>query len=175
MQIRTTGGTRTSQKLIKDITRFCAENLMKKRLADTLHIRVELVDKLDENNEFDGDCCYEDEDNRPKEFIIRVNGNMRLNKQLRTICHEMVHVKQYAAGEMRYMWRPARHTKYKGELYPDSLNYWECPWEIEAFGREVGLYSRWVDAKGWTGNEIFDSRNVPDEIPQEEKELLGMK
>jgi hypothetical protein len=174
MQIRTTGGTRTAQKLIKDIAHFCADNLLSTRLSNTLLLKIEISDLG--IGDIDGDCDYEEwDDYRPKEFTIRVNKNLRIYKQLRTIAHEMVHVKQYATGEMRYMWRPARHTKFNGLLYPESLNYWECPWEIEAFGREVGLYSRWVDAKGWTGNEIFDSRNVPDEIPQEEKELLGMK
>lgn len=171
MQVRAQGGTRKTQQIAKDITRFCAESLMGKRLVKTLLVKLEFSDLG--HGEIDGDCDYEElGEYRPKEFTIRVNSNLRLNKQLRTICHEMVHVKQYATGEMRYMWRPARHTKYKGELYPDSLNYWECPWEIEAFGREVGLYSRWVDDRKWEGNEIFDSRHIIEEIPQLEKDLL---
>ena len=171
MQICTTGGTRTTQKIIKDITRYCADTLMSKRLSNTLLLKIEISDLG--IGDIDGDCDYEElGDYRPKEFIIRVNQNLRLNKQLRTICHEMVHVKQYAKGEMTPSWRPSRHTRFNGKLYPDSVNYWECPWEIEAFGREVGLYSRWVDEKGWTGNEIFDSRHLVEEIPQLEKDLL---
>jgi len=59
---------------------------------------------------------------RPKEFTIRVgNEDKKISKQLRTICHEMVHVKQYAKGEMKQLWRPARYTKYQGEIYPDEI------------------------------------------------------
>ena len=146
---------------------------MSKRLADSLYIRVEFIDKLDENNEFDGDCGYEDEDVRPKEFVIRVNNNLKLSKKLRTICHEMVHVKQYATGEMRYMWRPARNTKFQGMLYPDEIEYWDSPWEIEAFGREPGLYTRWIDTRGHSKNIIFDTRHIDDDISFEELEYLS--
>jgi hypothetical protein len=51
---------------------------MSKRLAESLYIKVEFVDKLDENNAFDGDCGYEDEDVRPKEFVIRVNNTLTI-------------------------------------------------------------------------------------------------
>jgi hypothetical protein len=173
MQITTRGSTRKVQKLAKDMVRFCAEKLMSKRLAESLLIRVEFIDKLDENNEFDGDCGYEDEDLRPKEFVIRVNNNLKLSKKLRTICHEMVHVKQYATGEMRYMWRPARNTKFQGTLYPDEFDYWDSPWEIEAFGREPGLYTRWIDERGHTKNIIFDCRHIDDEITFEELDYLS--
>jgi hypothetical protein len=176
MQIYTKGSTRKTQKLAKDIVRFCAEKLMSKRLAETLTIRIEFhKEPLDGSLEFDGDCCYEDDELRPKEFLIRVNDNLRVNKKLRTLCHEMVHVKQYATCEMKYMSRPARFTKFQGELYPDELDYWDSPWEIEAYGREPGLYSRWVDSRGLAKNEIFDSRHVTDEVPQEEKDFVGQK
>lgn len=170
MKIRTQGGGRVVQKLAKDITQFCAETLMSKRLMNTLSIKIEFCDLS--VGDIDGDCDYEElGEYRPKEFIIRVNDKLRLHKQMRTICHEMVHVKQYARGEMKYSWRPARHTRFNGVLYPEKTNYWECPWEIEAFGREVGLYSRWVDAKGWTDHPIFDNRSTPEELTQEEKDF----
>lgn len=176
MRIHTRGSTKKTKQLAKDIVSFCAEKLMSKRLAETLYIRIEFhKDPLDGNNEFDGDCYYEDDDTlgRPKEYVIRVNNNLSLSKKLRTLCHEMVHVKQYATGEMKCMSRPARFTKFQGMLYPEELDYWDSPWEIEAFGREPGLYSRWVDERKHTKNEIFDNRHIPDEITQEEIEFVN--
>jgi hypothetical protein len=85
----------------------------------------------------------------------------------------MVHVKQYATGEMRYMWRPARHTKFQGMLYPDEVEYWDSPWEIEAFGREPGLYTRWIDQRGYAKNIIFDTRHIEDDITFEELDFLS--
>jgi hypothetical protein len=171
MQIYTKGSTRKTQKIVKDLTRFCAEMLMSKRMADSLLIRVEFIKDLD--NQYDGDCEYVDEESRPKEFLIRVNDALKLSKKLRTICHEMVHVKQYATGEMRYMWRPARHTKFQGTLYPDEVEYWDSPWEIEAFGREPGLYTRWIDQRGYAKNIIFDTRHIEDDVTFEELDFLS--
>lgn len=170
MQIYTKGSTRKTQKIVKDLTRFCADMLMSKRLADGLLIRIEFIKDLD--NQYDGDCEYVDEESRPKEFLIRVNNSLKLSKKLRTICHEMVHVKQYATGEMKYMSRPARFTKFQGTLYPDELDYWDSPWEIEAFGREPGLYTRWIDSRGHSKNIIFDTRHTEDEITFEEIEYV---
>jgi hypothetical protein len=171
MQIYTKGSTRKTQKIVKDLTRFCAEMLMSKRMADSLLIRIEFIKDLD--NQYDGDCEYVDEESRPKEFLIRVNDALKLSKKLRTICHEMVHVKQYATGEMKYMSRPARFTKFQGMLYPDELEYWDSPWEIEAFGREPGLYTRWIDQRGYAKNIIFDTRHIEDDITFEELEFLS--
>ena len=171
MQIYTKGSTRKTQKIVKDLTRFCANMLMSKRMADSLLIRIEFIKDLD--NQYDGDCEYVDEESRPKEFLIRVNDALKLSKKLRTICHEMVHVKQYATGEMKYMSRPARFTKFQGMLYPDELEYWDSPWEIEAFGREPGLYTRWIDQRGYTKNIIFDTLHIEDDITFEELDFLS--
>ena len=37
--------------------------------------------------------------------------------------------------------------------------YWDRPWEIEAHGREVGLFLQWVDKEGlqkkpWTWDDL---------------------
>jgi len=172
MKVYCRGGTSMQKKLAKDIARYCAAKLMTTRLADTLTVTIHFVPDM---GDLEGDCGFEDYDApRPKEFTIRVgNEDKKISKQLRTICHEMVHVKQYAKGEMKQLWRPARYTKYQGEIYPDEMDYWDTPWEIEAFGRESGLYVRWVDDRGLTGNEVFDTRYVKDKLTKEEKSLLN--
>lgn len=175
MYITARGSDRKTQKLCKDIAQFSAEMLMGKRLSDNIELRIEFAQKLDKYNVIDGDACWEDDENRPREFTIRVREGMSLNKKLRTICHEMVHVKQYAKGEMKQMWKPARTTKFCGEYYSDDMDYWDTPWEIEAFGREDGLYTRWVDSRGYTDHPVFDSRNNPDVIEDFEIEFLKSK
>jgi hypothetical protein len=56
------------------------------------------------------------------------------------MAHEMVHAKQYARNELS---NELITAKWKGKTYhisgkiEDYLNY---PWEIEAFGREHGMY-----------------------------------
>jgi hypothetical protein len=55
-----------------------------------------------------------------------------MRDMLITVAHEMVHIKQYVKGEM-----------------PKSItegDYWDRPHEIEAHGRETGLFIRWAEA-----------------------------
>ena len=60
----------------------------------------------------------------------------------------MVHIKQWAKGEMyEYVKSPmVRFHKTKFEL--DDTNYWEYPWEIEAFGRQLGLFIMFCEDVG---------------------------
>jgi hypothetical protein len=175
MYITARGSDRKTQKLCKDIAQYCAEKLMGKRLSNNIELRIEFAKKLDKNSAIDGDACWEDDELRPREFTIRIREGMSLNRKLRTICHEMVHVKQYAKGEMKQMWKPARTTKFQGEYYSDDIDYWDTPWEIEAFGREDGLYTRWVDERKFTDHPVFDNRNNPDVIEDSEIEFLNLK
>ena len=57
---------------------------------------------------------------------------------LKTLAHEIVHVKQYALGELK--WRDAG-LLYKGVNHEamSLMEYFELPYEIEAYGREKGL------------------------------------
>ena len=57
---------------------------------------------------------------------------------LKTLAHELVHVKQYVMGELSVR-RGDLH--YRGIHYdPKTLTeYFELPYEIEAYGREKGL------------------------------------
>lgn len=175
MYISARGSDRKTQKICKDIAQYCAEQLLGKRLSDNIELHLKFLDKLDKHGTSDGDCIWDDDEDRPREFTIRVRSGMNLSKKLRTVCHEMVHLKQYAKGEMKQMWRPARTTRYQGQYYPDDLNYWDQPWEIEAFGREDGLYTRWVDERKYTDHPVFDSRNNPDVIEDCEIEFLKSK
>ena len=57
---------------------------------------------------------------------------------LKTLAHELVHVKQYVLGDLT--WRD-RGLTYKGEHYgaENLLDYFDLPYEVEAYGRERGL------------------------------------
>ena len=71
-------------------------------------------------------------------FIIKISKN---SDQFVTLAHEMVHVKQYLAGEL--IDNPTS-TTFKGVEYSLELPYYESPWEWEALGRMQGLYEEWI-------------------------------
>lgn len=131
---------------------FYGEKLMSKRMLAVIELRVVFVSRLEAEHNIVGDCGWEDDNLRPREFMIRLDAEMGRRKMLISLAHEMVHVKQYARGEMRDMFR-CDSTKWKGELVnTKEVDYWDLPWEIDAHGREVGLYERfkkhwWKESK----------------------------
>ena len=79
-----------------------------------------------------------------RNFEIEVDRKLTLRKLLETVAHEMVHVKQYARRELHPV-----HNTWCGKTYnPKKVSYWDLPWEIEAHGREVGLFIRWAESQG---------------------------
>jgi hypothetical protein len=90
-------------------------------------------------------CDWTDGNDSCREFVIGVDRSLSKKETLLALAHEMVHLKQYAKGEMKDIWRPVRMVKWQGERYlHEEMDYWECPWEIEAYGREKGLYFKFL-------------------------------
>lgn len=134
------GGTPRQKRYAESMVQFCIKMLMPR--MKTLDITVKLCSPKGAL----GYCCAED----IRTFEIEVDKTSRLRRLLETIAHEMVHVKQYARKEL--------HTDYancwKNEFYTKT-DYWDQPWEIEAHGRELGLFIRWAELhklghKKWT-------------------------
>ena len=55
---------------------------------------------------------------------------------MRTLCHEMVHIKQFVRGQYRTELRRGRVIFYWKEVQYRNPKYHESPWEIEAAGKE---------------------------------------
>jgi len=135
------------QPLATEALEFYASKLMSKRLSNKLFIEIEGRDGL-----IDGYanalCTWENDWYRPRDFHIEVNTDQKLEELFTTLAHEMVHVKQFARGEMRDVFYPAKRTMwFKESVSRDKTDYWDLPWEIEAHGRERGLFVRFVEAK----------------------------
>ena len=131
---------------------FYSEKLMSKRMLLGIDLNVVFVPRLEKDYIIVADCEWADDSVRPREFTVRLDADMGKRKMLIALAHEMVHIKQYAKGEMRDMMKQ-NHTKWFREtIDTDKADYWDLPWEIEAYGRETGLYIRfkrywWKDAK----------------------------
>tara|TARA_B100000242_G_scaffold281953_1_gene242777 strand:- start:459 stop:944 length:486 start_codon:yes stop_codon:yes gene_type:complete len=144
MHITTRGGTKTQKKYVKSMADFCGEKLLGSRLYPKIELRIELVKNLMKKEKIYGDAIWEDDERYPKEFTIRADASQPLRRVLETIAHEMVHVKQYAKDELHEYTMKKGH-RYKGKFFSDKLDYWDEPWEIEAHGRETGLFVRWAE------------------------------
>ena len=142
------------------MTEFAMASLVpSKKLRDNISIDVHL-----RKHDNAGEAKLAEHANRyrPRDFKVLLNhhdmekddyGRERTatewaHELLKTLAHELVHVKQYVMNELS--WRE-RGLLWKGRLYsPEHLGeYFETPYEIEAFGRERGLLvcflSRWSE------------------------------
>ena len=144
--IEVTGGKANQRKYVESMVNFCITKLMPRMRS------LEITIKLSSPKGAMG-YCLELDNNR--QFEIEVDRSLPMRKLLETVAHEMVHVKQYARRELH----PAT-DKWMGKTYnPKKVSYWDLPWEIEAHGREVGLFVRWCEknnlgTKKWTQIQV---------------------
>ena len=148
MLIHVKGSNKLNRKLVKTAAWWYAEKLMGKRLIAGLDININLKKTLLDKDGHEGTAIWEDESIRPKEFTIVLDSGCAIRNILITLAHEMVHVKQWAKGEMyEYVERDmVRFNNTKFNM--SNINYWDYPWEIEAFGRQLGLFVRFCEDQG---------------------------
>ena len=134
------GGTRKQRAYTKSMADFCIQKLMPK--MNNLEIEINIKSFGKDSNY--GYCMPTDDVSFPREFEIEINKTLKLRRLLETVAHEMVHVKQFARGELYESTRLSKH-RWQGKWVNKDPEYWDRPWEIEAHGREVGLFVRWAE------------------------------
>ena len=135
--------TKLSRIETKAATSFFAELLMSQRLIKNLTIKVKYI----KDKQPRGLCVWMDNNIRPKEFEIELSNKFGRRSLLISLAHEMVHVKQYTKGELIDLLsaKYSSYSKFRNINYnTDEVEYFDQPWEIEAYGRELGLYERYI-------------------------------
>lgn len=137
LEILNSKNQKITKKEIEYATYWIAERLMGKRLCNVLSITIKFCD-IKHDRAY---CDILDDEKYPRMFLIELSKNKSRNQILKDIAHELVHVKQFARREL-IGFETHRIPKYNGkEINTDKIPYWEWPWEIEAYGREIGLFS----------------------------------
>jgi len=140
------GSNKAVRRLIETAAWFYAEKLMGKRLMESLEITINLKKNLLSKEGFEGTAMWEDDSYRPKEFTIEIDTTAKIRNILITLAHEMVHVKQWAKNEMYEYMNVAGMVRFKGEkIHMEITDYWDYPWEIEAYGKQLGLFVRFCE------------------------------
>ena len=131
----------------------------------TIHKNVEidliLDSKLFTKTKTYGMAIWEDRHVRGRQFSIEVDVTFSFVSIVHTVAHEMVHVKQWALGEYYAILNRDEHYVFRKEtIDANAVDYWELPWEIEAYGRSVGLVVTWIKSSGladapWAKEKIF--------------------
>ena len=148
MILHVKGSNKATRKLVELATWFYAEKLMGKRLMSGLEITIDLKKELLTEEGHEGTAIWEDDGYRPKEFTIGLDTTVNHRNLLINLAHEMVHVKQWAKDEM-YEYMEPHMVRFKGEkIHLNEVDYWDYPWEIEAYGRQLGLFIRFCENTG---------------------------
>jgi len=122
--------------LLKSATKYYAQILMSPQLTKNLSIKI-TIDNLDKY--VYAYCVPEELETRLRSFEIQIR-KTRINKMLRLLAHEMVHVKQFAKNELKEKYfKDGNKTLWHGRIC-NIESYWDQPWEIEAFALEEELF-----------------------------------
>jgi hypothetical protein len=150
---------------VKRAVLFYAEELISSKLLENIYLRIKFNPKIDAYG-YASILEYNDS-RKAREFEIELHPGIGATEILKTLAHEMTHIKQYAYNETN-----ENLTRWKGiRIDPDNTDYWVQPWEIEAHGMESGLFTKFaVQEKLW---EVFTGVVNPD--TQIEIEPLGWK
>ena len=132
------------RELLTTAAHFYADKLgLDKKLQDKIELEI-LVRKSSDRG-----ACYTNCSPKrvPTYFTIELNPDDDVSI-LQTLAHEMVHLKQFATGELRLMKRCSKWKNTTWKHKKDEMDdYYDSPWEIEAFGREEGLFLRFATEK----------------------------
>ena len=148
--------------MIRKYARFVLDRMVRRGIQNNSRVSIkvlgeqEIKDAADlvDLRKYKAWCTYDglDEVGRKKFTVVlnykRVNNKgkkpqTRLKQLLIDLGHELTHVKQYLHNEI-FDYKNG-DVRYKGLIfdashYMDEEKYFDSPWEVEAYGREWGLY-----------------------------------
>jgi len=135
--------TLKQQSMIIEASSGALDILMSKRLKNSLEITFDITKDMYKRSGTIGNCGLEDEDISPKYFTVELNysGAESMGMLIRALCHELVHVCQYARRRMRTLNTLSRVAWLTDHYDTNKIPYDEQPWEIEAHYYEEILYN----------------------------------
>jgi len=134
---------------IKEAASFFCDHLMG-RLSKTVLVKVRLRKNFYKNTKCFGMATWTDIDaknHNHREFEVDIEADLGHIYLLRTLAHELVHVKQYARKELVDMCS-GNYQMWNKVMYNENIvGYRNLPWEKEAIGREKELFKLWLEHK----------------------------
>jgi len=133
---------------MRSALQWYARDLMP-QLTTSVRLELKIVKNLVRDEQHDAAVTWLEDPVKPRKFVMELDAGLSLERTLEMLAHEMVHVKQFATGEL--VDNPSGKTvKWQGKRMSvrDDDGYWTLPWEIEAYGRQPGLFARFCRHKG---------------------------
>jgi hypothetical protein len=124
---------------------FWAEKLLGSRMSKNVSVSVRFKDGILKEEKIFADMGIKLTGKLPRSFDVRIESSLGRKRVLMALAHEFTHIKQYVKGELR---DANDKTRWMNQTFDNSsTDYYDSPWEIEALGREVGLYIQWLRFK----------------------------
>ena len=133
---------------IRSLIKFMGEKLKIDNYSVPTVVVIKFINDMQKTSGCLANCTWTDDNHLPREFEIEVDYKDKWPKKTldRALIHEMIHVTQFAKGKMKDMMAPPWYIKWEGKMVPAfKMDYYDHPWEIEAYGREQGFSHKWRD------------------------------
>ena len=127
------------QQEVCDAVNFFSDQLFSTKLCKHIVIELELKSHFKDH----GDCevLEYNSQRKPRSFKIRLRKKKSHKSLIKTLAHELVHVKQFALGEMSEF-----HDRWRDGVDHKDTEYFDLPWEIEARMMEHVLYDKYKNS-----------------------------
>ena len=156
-----TGEKYVNELVYRHLINFTLEQLISKNLKNKLKLKVYFRKKSHFDKTTTGylltTATTKTAPIRNAKMYIRID--MSFLNILETITHELVHLKQYATGQLsKRIWKSDNRVHYRWEKkdigVQSDIEYKNRPYEIEAFEKQFPLVDKWTnyikEPKNWT-------------------------
>ena len=138
-----------SKKLCEDVTSWFLNKYFPRH-----KITLDIVHRGLNREQVYGYCDVVGEYHRPRHFLIEMNTHMDKELYVKTLLHELTHMKQWVDGVLRSRYGKLCYSKEPVEKY----EYWYQPHEVEARYMEEELYHEYlIDRNLITVEEVCNS------------------
>lgn len=139
MSYITHSGYGYSKRLCEDVSVWFLNKFLPRH-----KIEVEIIHRGLKREAVYGYCDVVGETYRPREFLIELQTHMNEEMYIKTLLHELVHLRQWVMGSLRVRYGKMCYCKEPVEKY----DYWHQPHEIEAREQEETLCVEYFHDKG---------------------------
>jgi hypothetical protein len=141
--------SKIQQDMIQSTVSHALDYLVSKRMKRTLEITITIEKDLYKNKTIWGDMMVEDDSRSPKFFDVRLSysGVQSYGQLIKVLCHELIHVVQFATRRLRHLSGPHRIAFGRLHYTSSAVDYEDRPWELEAHALEdeIDAYVREKD------------------------------
>ena len=139
-ELNITGGRKKQRQVVEDVVKWSIKKLNLHRIR-TLNLTFSIKSLKSLYGQL------EQLDDKRREFSVVLDKNVDTKDLIRTVIHEMVHIKQYIRKEMDSE-VIGQHMRWKSKMYPSDIKYDDMPWEKEANRLETKYGNEYLEEIG---------------------------